>query len=254
MRRACISTSLVVAVGFLLHPMSMVNAQQDQATRLQSALQGHLGAEAKVTAVRPTAYPGIFEVLMNGREIVYTDGSGQVLIAGPMMDLRTRSNVSERRLEELRKVDFGSLPLDKAIVKVKGKGTRKLAVFSDPDCPFCKRLEPELEKLDDVTIYTFLYPLAALHPDAMRKATLVWCSTDRQRAWDDLMLRGRSPEGGTLACATPILEIIDLAQKLGIEGTPGLVFSDGRVVPGLIPLDEIESRLEAAGRSTSRGG
>jgi thiol:disulfide interchange protein DsbC len=141
--------------------------------------------------------------------------------------------------------DFSKLPLDKAMVKVKGDGSRKIAIFSDPDCPFCKRLEPELEKLDNVTIYTFLYPLTALHPDAMRKATMVWCSPDRQRAWDDLMLRGKLPEG-SLSCATPILEINELARSLGINGTPGIVFESGKLIPGAISSDQIEAQFKSA--------
>jgi thiol:disulfide interchange protein DsbC len=214
--------------------------------KLRDTVQQHVGQKGRVTSVSATPYAGIYEVVINNSQIGYTDAKGQVFIAGNMFDFKTSANLSERRLEELRRVDFSKLPLDKAIVKVKGNGARKLAVFSDPDCPFCKRLEPELEKLENVTIYTFLYPLTGLHPDAMRKATLVWCSADRVQAWDDLMLRGKLPEGGNLSCATPILEIIDLAKTLGINGTPGIVFADGQMVPGMLPLEQIEARLARA--------
>lgn len=235
--------TVVAAVVVALAAVPAV-AQKADLAKLREAMQSQIGSQGKITSVAATPYAGIYEVVINNSQIGYTDAKGQVFIAGNMFDFKTKTNLSERRLEELRKVDFSKLPLDKAIVKVKGNGARKIAVFSDPDCPFCKRLEPELDKLQNVTIYTFLYPLQAIHPDAMRKATLIWCSPDRQRAWDDFMLRDKLPEGGSLSCPTPILEIIDLAKSLGITGTPGIVFASGQMVPGMIPLDQIEARLE----------
>lgn len=156
---------------------------------IRSALQQHMDPANRITGVAATPYPGIYEVVINNAQIGYTDGLGSIFIGGPLLDMRTRVNVTRNRLLELRKVDFASLPLDKAIVKVKGSGERRIALYSDPDCPYCRQLEPELDKLTDVTIYTFLYPLTQIHPDAMRKATIVWCAPDRVRAWDDLMLR-----------------------------------------------------------------
>jgi len=240
MNRIAIVAALAAAVS-----ASSVHADANL-SKLRETVQQHVGQKGRVTSVAATPYAGIYEVVINNSQIGYTDARGQVFIAGNMFDFKTSTNLSERRLEELRKVDFSKLPLDKAIVKVKGTGARKIAVFSDPDCPFCKRLEPELDKLENVTIYTFLFPLTGLHPDAMRKATMVWCSPDRVQAWDDLMLRGKLPEGASLSCPTPILEIIDLAKTLGINGTPGIVFADGHMVPGMIPLEQIESRLGRA--------
>jgi thiol:disulfide interchange protein DsbC len=218
-------------------------------TRIRAAFQGYFPAE-RIGAITRLPHGGLYEVIVNQRDVVYTDATGRLAIVGKVVDLESRVDLTAKRVEELRKVDFAALPLDKAIVKVKGNGKRRIAVFSDPDCPFCKRLEPELDRLDDVTIYTFLYPLAALHPDAMRKATMVWCAPDRSRAWDDLMLRGRLPEGGSLSCATPILEIIELARSLGISATPGIVLGNGKLIPGLVPLQELEAQLAAAGGSS----
>jgi thiol:disulfide interchange protein DsbC len=104
-------------------------------------------------------------------------------------------------------------------------------------------MEPGLATLEDVTIYTFLLPLPSIHPDAMRKATLIWCAPDRSAAWDDWMLRGKLPDGGNLGCATPMLEIAELAKKLNIEGTPGIVFSDGELVPGALSKGDLEAKL-----------
>ena len=238
---------LVAALGAAAFVPGFATAEDAQ--RVKEALQRTLGAEATVTSVSKSRLDGVYEVVLNGREIGYTDRTGSLYLVGPMIDLKTKANLSAQRLEDLRRVDFVKLPFEKAIVKVKGSGARKIAVFSDPDCPFCKQLEPELEKITDVTIYTFLYPIASLHPDAMRKATMVWCAGDRAGAWDDLMLRGKLPDVASVGCATPIFEIVDLAQKLGIDGTPGIVFSDGRLVPGAIRADDIELRLKQAGRS-----
>jgi thiol:disulfide interchange protein DsbC len=135
------------------------------------------------------------------------------------------------------------LPLNQAIKVVKGNGSRKLAVFSDPDCPFCKQLEQQaLVGLNDVTIYTFLFPLAELHPDAANKAKAIWCAQDRTRAWQDWMLNGQLPKGAT-TCATPVEENAELGKKLGIRGTPLLIFANGKRVSGAIPAQEIEARL-----------
>ena len=165
---------------------------------------------------------------------------------GKAIDLKTKKDLAEQRSEELLKVDFSSLPLDKAIVKVKGDGSRKLAVFSDPDCPFCQELEQELSKLDHVTIYTFLYPITSLHPDAERKARLVWCAKDRVQAWDDMMLKGKEPAANDAPCSAPLKEINAYAQKNWISGTPGLVFADGRLIPGMIKGFQIERFLAAS--------
>ena len=143
-------------------------------------------------------------------------------------------------------VDFAQLPLNDAIKTVRGNGSRKLAIFSDPDCLYCKRLEVELLKLDDVTLYTFLYPLEKLHPDAPKIAKAIWCSADAQQAWREYMIEGKSPVDKT-ACTDPIDRNIQLGQKFGINGTPTLIFADGRVLPGAAPIEQIEKWLGKGG-------
>ena len=147
------------------------------------------------------------------------------------------------------KTDFSALPFDKAIVKVKGDGSRKLAVFSDPDCPYCKQLEQELAGVTNVTVYTFLFPLAELHPDASRKARLIWCAPDKIKAWDELMLDGKEPPAAAPDCEAPLGGIADVARKLWINGTPGMVTESGRIVPGVLPRTQIESLLQGAPHS-----
>ena len=196
----------------------------------------------RIESVRKLPNVDLYEVVANGRNIFYVDPSGTTAFVGKMVDVASQKNLTEARTQELLRVDFSQLPLERAVVTVKGSGARKVAVFSDPDCPYCKRLEKELEGVTDVTIYTFLYPLTAIHPDAARKARLVWCAPDRAKAWSELMLSGREP-GNDATCAAPINDNIALAGKLAIEGTPGIIFASGRLVPGLIKREEIERFL-----------
>jgi thiol:disulfide interchange protein DsbC len=203
----------------------------------------------RIGAISRLPFGDMYEVVVNGINIIYVDKSGDFAIQGNLIDLKTRQSITKKRSEELAFVDFGSIPLDKAIVKVKGDGSRKLVVFSDPDCPYCKQLEKELALLDNVTIYTMLYPLSELHPDARRKAELIWCSSDRARAWDNLMLFGREPESNGNKCDTPIDDIAQVATRLYINGTPGMVFENGRLVPGVLQATDIEDQLRMARKS-----
>lgn len=200
----------------------------------------------KVESVVKTPYAGLYEVFMGG-QIIYTDENLTFLIAdGKLVDPKTRKNVTEERLAELTKIDFNSLPLDKAIKVVKGDGSRKIAVFSDVDCPFCKRLEQnELSHIDNVTIYTFLYPLAQLHPNAAAKSKLIWCADDRVTAWNNWILNNKLPKTAG-NCKVPLEDIGALARKMGVTSTPTLIFSDGKRMAGAQPYKQIEKAMQAA--------
>lgn len=198
----------------------------------------------KITAVRETPVQGVYEVAM-GRNVAYTDASGRYMIFGHLYDMKEQKDLTAQRLDEINKIDVSALPLSDAIKTVKGDGSRKLYVFSDPDCPFCQRLEREtMPKLDNVTIYTFLYPLEGLHPDAKRKAETIWCAKDRAKAWNDYMTTGNLPTEAT-QCDTPIERNIQLGNGLGINGTPTILTGDGTIVPGFVPASELERRLAA---------
>ncbi len=198
----------------------------------------------KITAVRETPVQGVYEVAM-GRNVAYTDASGRYMIFGHLYDMREQKDLTAQRLDEINKIDVSALPLADAIKTVKGDGSRKLYVFSDPDCPFCQRLEREtMPKLDNVTIYTFLYPLEELHPDAKRKAETIWCAKDRAKAWDDFMKSGKLPDQVT-RCDNPVERNIRLGGSLGINGTPTIIMGDGEMVPGFVPASELERRLAA---------
>ena len=186
-------------------------------------------------------------VIARGDEpiIVYTDEEFRFMFQGSLVETKTMTDITEKTRNRLTAIDFDSLPLDRAIKKVKGNGARKIAVFSDPDCPFCKRVEQEFEKLNDVTIYIFLYPLEQLHPKAPERARAIWCSPNRLKAWDDYMLRGTSPtvKGD---CNNPVGELAELGRKKGINGTPTLVFSDGTRIAAALNASQLEAQLASS--------
>ena len=189
----------------------------------------------KVESVTKTGYAGLYEVFMGG-QIIYTDEKMTFLIAeGHLVDPKTKKDITGDRLEELTKIDFSSLPLEQAIKVVKGNGSRKLVVFSDVDCPYCKRLEQnELVNITDVTIYTFLYPLQQLHPDAVAKSKSIWCASNRTKAWEDWILNNQLPKSAA-TCEVPLEKVGELARKIGVVSTPTLIFSDGRRMAGAQP-------------------
>lgn len=202
----------------------------------------------KVESVSKTPYPGLYEVFMAG-QIIYTDEKMSFLIAeGRLVDPKSKKDLTAERMDELTKIDFAKLPLDQAIKVVKGNGSRKLVVFSDVDCPYCKRLEQnELSNITDVTVYTFLYPIAQLHPDAAAKSKAIWCASNRVKAWDDWIMRNQLPKNA-VNCDVPLEKVGDLAKSLDITSTPTLIFADGKRMLGAQPYKEIERALQAAAR------
>lgn len=202
----------------------------------------------KVESVVKTPYAGLYEVFMGG-QIVYTDEKLTFLIAeGRLVDPKTKKDVTGERLEELTKIDFNSLPLDQAIKVVKGNGSRKLVVFSDVDCPYCKRLEQnELSNINDVTIYTFLYPLEQLHPDAPAKSKSIWCASNRVKAWNDWIFNNKL-SASAANCEVPLERVGELARKIGVTSTPTLIFADGKRMMGAQPYKEIEKYMQAAAK------
>ena len=202
----------------------------------------------KVESVTKTPYAGLYEVFMGG-QIIYTDEKFTFLIAeGRLVDPKTKKEVTGERMDELTKIDFSSLPLEQAIKVVKGNGSRKLVVFSDVDCPYCKRLEQnELSNITDVTVYTFLYPLVQLHPDSAAKSKSIWCATNRVKAWQDWILNNQLPTT-TGNCEVPLEKVGELARKVGVNSTPTLFFADGKRMMGAQPYKEIEKGLQAAAK------
>ncbi|HXU54232.1 MAG TPA: DsbC family protein [Casimicrobiaceae bacterium] len=205
---------------------------------------------AAVTNVARSPYFGLYEAQFDDR-MIYTDAKVSYVVVGAIFDADTKQNLTDARLRELNRIAWDQLPLDLAIKKVKGNGARKLAIFSDADCPYCKRLESEMKTLDNVTIYTFLFPIPQLHPDSARKSALIWCAPDRSKAWDDWFASGKLPNNKG-DCATPLAKTAQLGQKYRVSATPTLVFADGSMVPGAIPLDQLENELKQAEAATKK--
>jgi len=193
-----------------------------------------------VDAVRLTPMDGIFEVQV-GLDLLYTDARADYVLQGSLIDAKARRDLTAERLEALQQVAFDSLPLDHAIRQVKGTGARKVAVFEDPNCGYCKQLHHTLESVDDVTVYTFLFPILA--PDSSTKSRDIWCSADPAKAWKAWMLNGELPPAAD--CPTPIQENLALGRKLHVQGTPALFFADGSRVNGALPLDALQKKLGA---------
>lgn len=191
-------------------------------------------------AVTPAPLPGLFEVVM-GKNIIYTDESGRYFLFGHLYDMQLQRDLTAEIKEQVARIDFAALPLKDAVVRIKGKGTRKLEVFSDPDCPYCRNLEQEIALLDDVTVYTFLFPVESLHPNAAGKSLSVWCSKDASGAWEKLMVQGKNLP--VADCDNPLARNVALAESLDIHGTPTLISEDGRMLPGAAPVAEIEKFL-----------
>jgi thiol:disulfide interchange protein DsbC len=204
--------------------------------------------------IRETEWPGVFEVVM-GANLAYVDDSGRYFLFGHLYDMSTQRDLSAERKDRLSLVDFSTLPLADAMKEVRGNGSRVLAVFSDPDCPYCRKLEDELRGLTDVTIHTFLMPLSSLHPEATRKAVSVWCARNRLGAWQALMLRDVTPP--VADCPNPVSRNVALGERLGIHGTPTLISGDGRLLPGAASREEIElwlARSTASAHGSVNGG
>lgn len=197
---------------------------------------------AQVSNVAKSPYFGLYEAQFDDR-LIYTDAKVNFVVVGAIYDTNTKKNLTDARLRQLTRVSWDSLPLELAFKRVKGNGTRKFAMFSDADCPYCKRIEGEIKQLDDVTIYTFLFPIDQLHPDAGRKSKLIWCAPDRAKAWDEYFDSGKLPDNDG-QCATPIQETARLGERLRVSATPTLMFADGSVVPGAIPLAQIETEID----------
>lgn len=236
-KKRCRLVGLIAATFIVFADASL--AADTSATALAKRLR-ELYPNTQFNTVIDSPVAGIFEVVM-GRNIAYTDEHGRYFLFGHLFDMPAQRDITAEHKDELARIDFSQLPLKDAIKTVHGAGSRAVAIFSDPDCPYCRKLEPELAKVDDVTIYTFLMPLTPLHPDARNKAISIWCGADRARAWSALMLRNQSPAKAN--CDHPVDRNVALGERYQINGTPTLISADGRVMPGAASAAQIEEWL-----------
>jgi thiol:disulfide interchange protein DsbC len=225
---------LVIALGALTH------ATMAQEAEIRKGLAARLPPSAVVDEVTPSPIAGLYEV-RSGTSVFYTDPHGDYVIRGEMLDTRTHMNLTEARVARLSKLDFSTLPLQDAVVSVRGRGTRRLAVFADPDCPFCKQLESMLQERDDITVYTFLMPI--LGPASLDKAKAIWCANDKAAAWGAWMRENRLPPT-PVGCDTSALDRnLALRSKYSIRGTPTIVFENGTRTSGAPSAMQLEREL-----------
>jgi thiol:disulfide interchange protein DsbC len=246
---ACAATPVAFAQGAgKTAPATTANATTAQqpapevAAIRKSLEQKFPGAEIKHVA--RTDYLGLYEVMLDD-SLIYTDPKVAYIFVGAMYDTATKQNLTDARSRKLNRVAVDKLPYELAFKRVKGDGSRKLVLFSDADCPFCHRLETELKGLDNVTIYTFLFPIDQLHPDAARKSKQIWCAPDKVKAWDEFFASGKLPDNKG-DCGDPVAKTQALGNSLKINATPTLVFADGTLVPGALPLPQLEKELASA--------
>ncbi|MGI4843912.1 MAG: DsbC family protein [Janthinobacterium lividum] len=231
--------AVLLATGLLA---SCVEAQNTTEATIKKALEPRLGG-AKIESIRETPYSGLYEVRVAG-DILYTDKKGDYLFIGHVYDTKTSTNLTRARIEEVNKIKFSELPLELALKQVKGNGKRVIAVFEDPNCGYCKRLrQTTLKEIDNVTIYTFMYNI--LSEDSFVKSKNIWCAADRVKAWDDWMLNNKLPPNAPAGCESPNEQVLALGQKLRIQGTPAIFFTDGSRIPGAIDLKGLEAKLQS---------
>ena len=210
-----------------------------QEAAIRKNLSERLPNLPKIDEVSKTPMNGLFEIRM-GNEVMYSDADGSFLIQGALIDVKQKRNLTEERMEKLSAIAFDQLPMKSAFTQVRGNGKRKLAVFADPNCGYCKRFEKDLQKLDNVTIHHFLYPI--LGEDSKTKSRNIWCAKDKAKVWNDWMINGTTPP--TTNCdASAVDTVVEFGKKNRITGTPMLLFADGTRVPGAVPMAQVEKML-----------
>lgn len=229
-------------------PASASASAADASAAVRKNLAERLPQLPAIEEVTPTPFVGLYEVRLQGAEIVYTDADGSFLIQGQLFDTKQRRNLTEERIEKLTAIDFKSLPTKDAFKLVRGNGKRQLAVFVDPNCGYCKRFERDLEKIDNVTVHLFLYPI--LGADSVAKSNNIWCAKDKAKVWSDWMVRDQAIPSAQCDAA-PVARNVEFGRKHKITGTPTLFFTNGTRVPGALPAAEVEKLLTAAS-STSK--
>lgn len=235
--------SALAAIAAALAVTATAQVPQEAAIRKGLAERGF----TQVESVARSPIAGLFEIRM-GQDLYYTDAEGQYIVHGEITDLKTRRNLTQERLDKLYSVEFDKLPLKDAVVWKTGTGARRIAVFSDPNCGYCKRFERELAGVKDLTVYTFLVPV--LGGDSPDKVDAIWCAKDRTQAYRDWMIDGIDPPRLLGACKTsPIERNLTLGRKHRVQGTPAIFFEDGTRAPGMLTAAQLEKRLAAGSKS-----
>jgi thiol:disulfide interchange protein DsbC len=233
------------APGLLLLFSVSFAALADEAA-VRRMVQDKVRGSGQVQSVQKAPFADLYEVVVrgpDGLQVFYVDSRATVIIAGQAIDAKTGRNLTEERQRELSKVKWESLPFQWAITSKRGTGRRKIAILSDPNCPYCKRFEEDLAKLDDITVHIF--PYAVISPQSVRQAKSVWCSKDRVKAWNELMFRRIEPQAAP-DCDTPVEKLVEFGRKLGANSTPTWFIETGERYSGALPLEEVRKLLDRA--------
>ncbi len=234
MNKSFLITAFLCAFSLLAGQASAQTEQQ-----IKTELQKKIGTGAKIKNVNPSPIPGVYEVLV-GNDVFYTDANSKYLFQGDIIEIATGKNITEQRQTDLNRIKWSELVPSNALKAVRGNGSRQIAIFSDPNCGYCKRLEKSLQQLDNVTVYTYLIPI--LSADSAQKSKQIWCAADPQKAYVDWMINGISPSGKA-DCATPLEKNMAFAKTYGITGTPTIFFTDGSRYPGAVQISDIEKKF-----------
>jgi len=230
--------ALLCSMGLMA---SCVDAQTSVEANIKKVVEPRLGDGVKIESVRKTPYAGLYEIRAAG-DILYTDQKGEYIFVGNVFNAKTSANLTKERIDEINKIQWSELPLQHALKMVKGDGKRVIAIFEDPNCGYCKRFRATtLTELNNVTVYTFM--LNILSADSIEKSKNIWCSPDRNKAWDEWMLNNKLPAAAPANCKNPHDEISALGRKLRINGTPAIFFADGSRIPGAVDAKAIEAKF-----------
>lgn len=238
-----------LVAGAMMMLIAVLVARADEAA-VRRMIEDKMRGGGQIETVKKAPWGDLYEVVIRGSdgpEIYYVDDNAGVIIAGQAIDAKSGRNLTKERLQKLSAIKWDSLPFDSAVTTIRGNGRRKIAVFSDPNCPYCKRLEKHLARLDDITVHIFLYPV--IKPESLVQTKSVWCSKDRVKAWNDLMLRDVKPSAKP-DCDTPVEKLVALGRKLGANSTPTWFLEDGVRYQGALPLEEVRRLLDAASPDT----
>ena len=219
---------------------------------IRKALEAKIGT-AKIEGIQPSPIPGLFEVRVrtaSGPQIIYTDATGTHLIDGTIVHIASGRDLTEERLRRLTAIRFESLPLDQAVKIQRGSGRRTLVMFSDPYCPYCQQFELTLQKIDDIVVYVFMYPV--IRPQNADHSKAVWCSPDRAKAWLELAIQHKRP-AASADCDNPVEKNLELGRSLRVTSTPTLILPTGERIAGGLPLADLQDLLDqAAAARTSK--
>jgi thiol:disulfide interchange protein DsbC len=249
MKLKAYSFALLLLTGLISVTSTSSFAQTSVEAKIRSAMQANLREGTKIDSVTKTPYGGLYEVRV-GSEIFYIDEKAQVLIIGNMLDMKTGVNYTQQKIDEANRIKFSDLPFELALKTVKGDGKRQIATFEDPNCGPCKQFRANLKDLNNVTIYTFMYTILA--EDSEVKARNIWCSANRNKAWEELMLSGKEPAAAPAKCEAPNEKVLALGRKLRVRGTPTIFFEDGLRTSGAVEVKQLEEKFASLKVATTK--